>query len=117
MQHAVSQVTDLLGWLERLYQEQCDGEWEHDHGFTIQTLDNPGWLVEANLRRVRPGATTTDRILAVVGEPPSDENGNIGGPVWMRCEIRSERFVGAGDPTQLRTILAQFRSLVEAEAT
>ena len=34
----------------------------------------------------------------------------------MTCEIKAGKFVGAGDPTQLRTILAQFRSLVEAEA-
>lgn len=108
---------DMLGWLERLYQEQCDDEWEQDHGFVIQTLDNPGWLVEAELRTIRPEAMATDRVLAVVGEPPSEENGNVGGTIWMTCEIRSGKFVGAGDPTQLRTILTQLRSLVEAEDT
>lgn len=113
----MSEVIDMLGWLERWYQEQCDDDWEQDHGVTIQTLDNPGWLVEADLQGVRPEAMATDRVLAVVGEPPSDKNGNIGGTIWMTCEIRSGKFVGAGDPTQLRMLLTQFRSFVEAEAT
>jgi hypothetical protein len=110
----MSDVIDLLGWLERWLQERS--EWEHDHGFRIESLDNPGWLVEANLRTVKPEAMAS-RVLVVVGEPPSDKNGNVGGSIWMTCEIRAGKFVGAGDPTQLRTILSQFRSLVEAEAT
>jgi hypothetical protein len=113
----MSDVKDLLGWLEWWYEEQCDDEWEQDNGVTIQTLDNPGWLVEADLRGLSPEAMASERVLAVVGEPPSDENGNLGGPTWMKCEIRFGKFVGAGDPTQLRTILAQFRSLVEAEGS
>ena len=112
----MSELMDLLDWLERWYQSQCDGEWEHDCGFSIETLDNPGWLVQANLRGVGPDAMATDRVLAAAGEPPSDKNGNQGGPIWMTCEIKAGKFVGAGDPTQLRAILAQFRSLVEAEA-
>jgi hypothetical protein len=112
----MSDVIELLGWLERWYQAQCDDEWEHHYGVTIQTLDNPGWLVQADLRGVELAAIATDQILAVVGEPPSEKNGNIGGNVWMKCEIKSGKFVGAGDPTQLRMILAQFRSLVERKA-
>jgi hypothetical protein len=106
---------DPFEWLERWYHEQCDGEWEHHSGITIETLDNPGWLVQVDFRRMEPEALAADRVLAVLGEPPSDENGNQGGPVWMTCGIESGRFVGAGDPTQLRAIVAQLRSFVEAE--
>jgi hypothetical protein len=114
----MSKIIDLLEWLERLYQAQRDdGREQDDHGFKIQTLDNPGWLIEANLQRVRPDATATDRVLAVVGEPSGAQNGNIGGTIWMICQIRSAKFVGAGDPTQLRKILSHFRRLVEAEPT
>jgi hypothetical protein len=108
-------VLDLLGWLERWYQEQCDGEWEHDCGLRIETLDNPGWLVSVELRHVEPEAAP--RSLVVLGKPPCAENGNEGGPVWMTCEVDGRKFVGAGDPTQLRAILVQLRTLIEAEAT
>jgi hypothetical protein len=108
---------DPFEWLERWYQEQCDGEWEHHYGVTIETLDNPGWLVQVDFRGIDPEALAADRVLAVLGEPPGDENGNEGGPIWMTCDIKSGRFIGAGDPTQLRAILAELRSFVEAEAS
>jgi hypothetical protein len=63
----MSGLTDELAWLEQWYQEQCDGDWEHHCGVTIETLDNPGWLVQADLR-ARP-AIATDRALAIVGGP------------------------------------------------
>jgi hypothetical protein len=37
----MSDVIDVLGWLEQWYQQQCDDEWEHHYGVTIETLDNP----------------------------------------------------------------------------
>src|SRR5690349_7674980 len=109
----MSEIKDELGWLEQWYQEQCDGEWEHDCGVTVETLDNPGWLVKIDLRGVEPEALATGRVLAIVGEPPSDSNGNQGGLIWMTCKIEAGKFIGAGDPTQLRAILAQFISLIE----
>jgi hypothetical protein len=27
----------------------CDDDWEHDHGVTIETVDNPGWIVRIDL--------------------------------------------------------------------
>lgn len=110
----MSKYIDILGWLETFYQGECTAELEQDRGFSIQTLDNPGWLVKANLpRRMSQSLAAADRVLSVLGEPPCATNGNIGGDIWMTCEIRSAQFVGAGDPTQLRAILAQLRSLVE----
>jgi hypothetical protein len=112
----MSELEDLLGWLERWYHRNCDDDLlEQDHRVTIQTIDNPGWLVEIKLPDVSPDATDAERILAVVGDPPSETNGNIGGTIWMKCIIDSGKFVGAGDPTQLRMILTQFKSFVEAE--
>jgi hypothetical protein len=36
---------DLLPRLSRWYAAHCSGEWEHQYGVSIQTIDNPGWLV------------------------------------------------------------------------
>lgn len=27
------------------FASQCNGDWEHMHGITIETTDNPGWYV------------------------------------------------------------------------
>ncbi|EFL33234.1 conserved hypothetical protein [Streptomyces viridochromogenes DSM 40736] len=38
-----------LSWLEQWYRAQCDGDWEHEWGVRIATLDNPGWTVAIGL--------------------------------------------------------------------
>ncbi len=109
----MSDSIDVLCWLEEWYQEQWDDVLERDLGFSVQTLDNPGWLVKAALGGLLPEKVTEDGVLVVVGEPPSAKNGNVGGRVWMTCEIKAGQFIGAGDLTQLREILAYFRKWVE----
>ena len=39
----------VLEWLQSWYASQCDGDWEHEWGVRIETLDNPGWLVKIKL--------------------------------------------------------------------
>ncbi|MFE6026463.1 Imm53 family immunity protein [Streptomyces niveus] len=38
-----------LDWLRNWYAQQCDGEWEHERGVRIATIDNPGWTVSIDL--------------------------------------------------------------------
>src|SRR6478735_4553108 len=40
---------DVWTWLQSWYVGRCDGEWEHEFGIQIGTLDNPGWKVEIDL--------------------------------------------------------------------
>lgn len=40
---AGADIGDLFHWIERWYASQCDGEWEHQNGIEIRSLDNPGW--------------------------------------------------------------------------
>jgi hypothetical protein len=35
----------LMDW----YAARCDGQWEHQYGVRIDTLDNPGWLLTIDL--------------------------------------------------------------------
>jgi hypothetical protein len=39
--------------LEKWYASQCNDEWEHSYGIRIDTLDNPGWKIEIDLRETR----------------------------------------------------------------
>ena len=43
----------MIDWLEHWYLNQCNGEWEHEFGITIQTTDNPGWLVIIDLSNTK----------------------------------------------------------------
>jgi len=38
-----------LDWLMSWYADQCDGDWEHQYGVCIETLDNPGWTLTIDL--------------------------------------------------------------------
>ena len=31
--------------IDNFYRHYCNGQWDHDYGITIQTCDNPGWLL------------------------------------------------------------------------
>lgn len=35
--------------IQSWFAERCNGEWEHEFGITIETLDNPGWRVRIDL--------------------------------------------------------------------
>ncbi|MFH8615786.1 immunity 53 family protein [Streptomyces sp. NPDC017979] len=45
----MSESEHVLEWLQSWYASQCDGDWEHEWGVRIETLDNPGWIVKINL--------------------------------------------------------------------
>jgi immunity protein 53 of polymorphic toxin system len=38
-----------LARLEQWYLGNCDGDWEHEFGIRIDTLDNPGWSFDVSL--------------------------------------------------------------------
>jgi hypothetical protein len=43
-------MADLLTRIQNWYKTNCDGDWEHSYGFSINTLDNPGWWVRIDLQ-------------------------------------------------------------------
>ncbi len=46
---AEPQLRDRLGDLQQWYAAQCNGDWEHTYGVSIETLDNPGWRLRVDL--------------------------------------------------------------------
>ena len=50
-----------LSKLEQWYAGQCNGDWEHRYGVRIDTLDNPGWSIEIDLRDTRKQTCVLER--------------------------------------------------------
>lgn len=90
-------MNDLLERIEEWYSSQCDGEWEHRWGVSIETLDNPGWIVRIDLAGTRLEGAVFER---------SDDMDSA--TSWMDCRTREGQWVGAGGPHELRRILAEF---------
>jgi hypothetical protein len=111
---SVSECPDELEWLQRWFSSRCDGQWEHEKGVGIETVDNPGWRVIIDIDK--EGFAGGDGVLVSIGDPPRDANRNVGGPVWMICQVRGSQFVGAGDAGKLAAIIRCFREKVARKA-
>lgn len=94
---------DVLVRLQRWYAAQCDGDWEHQSGVRIETLDNPGWLVKVDVA----GTSLEGRAFADIAEGV-DGDGHAQAPQWVHCSVRGGVWQGAGDGTQLGRLLESF---------
>jgi len=90
-------VSNAILQLQQWYEAQCNGDWEHQYGISIESLDNPGWRVEIDLK----GTTFAGVLFTRVEQ--KHQNGE-----WLLCWAEDDKFVGAGDPSKLIVILQHF---------
>ncbi len=90
--------------IEKWFRAQCDGDWEHSYGFSIETTDNPGWYVEIDLTQT----AWADRVMPFLRDERSDSD-------WIQFEIRAEKFIGSGGVCNLDEILRHFLLIVKKE--
>ena len=87
-----------MGW----YSSNCDGDWEHDYGVTISTIDNPGWSLLIALE-----GTDMDGLQFETVERSSADT--LKG---SRCWVKDNKFQGAGGPYELAAMIQVFRTWV-----
>lgn len=87
----------ILGW----YADQCDGEWEHEFGIKIETIDNPGWSVRVDL-------VDTD----VYGRSLEFSRRELPDREWVMAASDGERFTGASSPGAASEIDRAFEKFV-----
>jgi hypothetical protein len=94
---AMTTGNDELERLQAWYGSECNGDWEHQSGIRIQTLDNPGWAVDIDLvDTVIEGRAFVD---VVIDRSETD---------WIHCKVEGDVFKGRGGPGNLREILCVF---------
>jgi hypothetical protein len=89
----MSVLTELQVW----YEAQCDGDWEHQFGIIIETLDNPGWSVTIDLVDTELEGKVFQEVMDL--GPERD---------WIHCRVEGAQFRGAGGPHMLTHILQIF---------
>jgi hypothetical protein len=94
-----------LEWLEKWYQSNCDSAWEHVYGIKIETIDNPGWLIEINLADTSLEGKVFNDIIIDNGEND-----------WITCRVDKNIYEGFGDPFKFEKILKVFKEWVENES-
>ena len=85
-------LTRLQNW----YLTNCDGDWEHSYGISINTLDNPGWTIKIDL---------SDTCLQDLHYDKHIDNGTFD---WLFIKVADKVLEASGDPTKLTTILTIF---------
>jgi hypothetical protein len=95
---------DEIRRIQAWYASHCDGVWEHDHGVTITTLDNPGWHVLVDLV-----GTSLENCPFAELHREGQANGE-----WIRVRKVSGRIEGACGPTSLAVVLAEFLRWAES---
>jgi hypothetical protein len=95
-----------IEFLQTWYQSKCDGNWEHNFGISIETLDNPGWHIEVDLEDTGCNLKEIDELSEI-----SDND-------WFLIKTKDHKLVAAGDPFKLiyllqrvQEILLEFESL------
>src|SRR5438874_7686272 len=101
---------DSMAWLQQWYFEQCNGDWEHQYGVSIDTLDNPRWTLKINLIN-----TTLDKkpFEALKIERSKTD--------WVFCSVKpwtkswdEHVFEAAGGPFNLEEMIQIFRKWAES---
>jgi len=92
----------MISWIQNWFNEQCDGDWEHDQTIKIESLDNPGWSVEIDFNY-----TDVDKEDIAWKVYESAENN------WIGYRISDNVFIASGDPLKLNSILEIFKRITE----
>ncbi len=86
-----------LSLLEKWYRQQCNGDWEHQWGIKIDTLDNPGWTIAISLNETRAEGRTLERVRI---ERTEDD--------WIDYWVEKKAFHAACGPLNLSETIKIF---------
>lgn len=97
---------ELIKGLELWYSKNCDGAWEHRYGVKIDTLDNPGWMVQVDLAGTPLQSVAFEKIEVFRSETD-----------WIVCRVEGDAFQGDGGVFNLSEILGIFLAWRERSGT
>ncbi|SHN25064.1 immunity 53 family protein [Chitinophaga sp. CF418] len=98
-------MADILEWLIKWFDTNCDGEWERENQIQIHTVGNPGWYIKIDLR----DTPLEDRIIDSGLIEQSDHD-------WYFYRIKDTEFQASGDNSKLIFLLSKFREIAEAKS-
>jgi hypothetical protein len=97
--HPMDEIVQIQNW----YLGQCNGDWEHEYGVQIGTLDNPGWAVEIDLIETELETKPFKSVEKSIGaESIADDQD------WYSCKVENKKFIGHCGPLHLKTVLMIF---------
>ena len=98
-------MSGIIQWLQDWTKSQIDGDWEHELGISISMLDNPGWILSADISNYGDFLKETK---------PLGRDNDVD---WIDFEIRviAKTYVYIeifGDISKLNKILYSFKAII-----
>jgi hypothetical protein len=93
-----------ISWLQSWLTLHANGDWEHQNGVKIESIDNPGWSVSIDIKGTDLEFKQFESISKDVNETD-----------WVICRVKDGKFEGFGDLKKLITILIVFKEWEERE--
>ena len=99
-------MSSIIQWLQDWSKSQIDGDWEHELGISISMLDNPGWILRADVSNYGDFLKETK---------PLGRDNDVD---WIDFEVRviAKTYVYIeifGDISKLNKILYSFKAIIE----
>lgn len=98
----------MMNWYVREY----NNDWEHSYGVKIDTLDNPGWTIEIDLRETSMEGRPFEAKHGEVADD-LDEWRKLGS--WWSADADGVRFKASCGPTDLSAVIGLFREWVASQ--
>ena len=98
-----------LDWLTQWYLSQCDEDWEHSFGVTIETLDNPGWSLTVDLTDTALADQPFQPVFHNLAQSEAQQ-GLDGDLRWWVAKVEQQKFKAYGGPRNLTDLIAVFRT-------
>jgi hypothetical protein len=102
MKNVSGKPENCLARLEAWFASECNGDWEHTYGITLETVDNPGWMFTVEIK----DTPLSGRPFTTVSERVSDSD-------WLHCAVADGTFRGSGGIGSLERILMIFLDWAE----
>lgn len=93
-----------LDWICKWYDQNCNGNWEHDFGIVIESLDNPGWSITIDTEGTSIELLDKPWIL----KENSTED-------WYGYKISNGKFEASGDPMKLPFLINLFQKILNQQ--
>ncbi len=87
----------MIKSLQNWFASVCDGQWEHEYGIKIETVDNPGWYIQIDLAGT--GLAEKKYECRTVERGDND---------WFKTRIEDARFIAGCGPCNLAEVIAEF---------
>jgi hypothetical protein len=100
---------DPLIWLTQWYFSQCDADWEHAYGITVETLDNPGWSLTVDLTDTSLAEQPFTPVFHNMSEAEAGQ-GLDGDLRWWHAKVEQQKFKAYGGPHNLPDLIGVFRA-------